>query len=517
MKNKLYKIFLLGFVLTFASCSKDYLETKPVDQLTEEDMFKNIVNAKAALNGTYRLLYQQLSGSEEDGHAAMMIAMDYLGEDVVFSARGTDQFYYTHRWQDHRHPENSLPLFAYRLYYRIISNANIILERIDGVPDATDREKTTIKGECLSLRAFGHFMLVQLYAKRYVGGAVNDQRGVQIMTKHSLESFPMSTVEEVYKQINDDLDLSLTYLNGAPKRLYKTHIDKSVALGLKARVCLTQQNYADAATFALQAVQNYSLMSRIDYLSGFNSIQNDEWMWGIQQKEEQVPTYGAFYAYMSSNFNSTHTRTNPKMINLQLYNTISATDVRKKMWCDDVNDTENYPGVINGIKLTPVEGQKRVRLMHNKFRVQNPVSRAGDIPLMRASEMYLIAAEALVEGGTANVPAAQDVLYTLAKNRDPLYTKPQDRDPVEPIPSQSSFRTEILNQRRIELWGEGFRFLDLKRRNQALARGLKNTTGVTSVWANVTSVAVGSNAWQFKIPQREIDGNPFLTDADQNP
>lgn len=507
MKNTLYKIFLLGLILTFSSCSKDYLETKPVDQLTEEDMFKNIVNTKAALNGTYRLLYQQLSNSEEDGHAAMMITMDYLGEDIVFSARGTDQFYYTHRWQDHRNAENALPLFAYRLYYRIISNANIILEKIDGVPDATDVDKKTIKGECLALRAFGHFMLVQLYSQRYVGGATNGQRGVQIMTKHSLESFPMSTVEEVYKQINDDLDLSITYLNGAPKRIYKTHIDRSVALGLKARVCLTQQNYPDAASYALQAVQGYSLMSRIDYLSGFNNIQNDEWMWGIQQKEEQVPTYGAFYAYMSSNFNSTHTRTNPKMINRQLYNTISATDVRKKMWCDDVNDVANYPGVINGIKLTPVETQKRVRLMHNKFRVQNPVSRAGDIPLMRAAEMYLIAAEAY---SFINDNDAKNILFVLANHRDPEYQTVSAK-------VGNDLKEEIYDQRRVELWGEGFRFLDLKRRNVRLYRGLYNVTGVTSVWANVIEVAVGANAWQFKIPQREIDGNPYLVKADQNP
>jgi len=143
--------------------------------------------------------------------------------------------------------------------------------------------------------------------------------------------------------------------------------------------------------------------------------------------------------------------------------------------------------------------------MHNKFRVANPVSRAGDVPLMRAAEMHLIIAESYQQMGTAYIENAKDALYTLLINRDPEYTRDET--------TGNTFRDAVRAQRRIELWGEGFRFLDLKRQNIALARGNKNTTGVNSVWANVTSVAVGSNSWQFKIPQREIEA----TGMPQNP
>jgi len=516
MKSTLYKIFILALIFTTSSCKKGYLETKPVDQLTDEEMFKNVTNTKAALNGIYRLFYQRLSGNDEDGHTSMMVVLDYLGEDVVFSARGTDTYYYTYRWQDHRSSENSLPLFAYRLYYRIIDNANIILEKIDSVPDATDSDKQTIKGECLALRAFGHFMLVQLFGKRYEASlkdnydtenlnSPNIALGVPIMTKHSLAPQKRATVAAVYQQINNDLDEAIVKLTGAPKRIYKTHIDKNVALGLKARVCLTQQNYTDAISYAQQALQGYSLMSRTDYLSGFNNLQNDEWMWGVQIKEEQITPSSGFFAFMASNFNSIHTRTNPKMINKLIYNNIPLSDVRRRMWCDDVDDVENFPGVIDGMTLKAVENQLRFRLMHNKFRVANPVSRAGDVPLMRAAEMHLIIAESYQQMGTAYIENAKDALYTLLINRDPEYTRDET--------TGNTFRDAVRAQRRIELWGEGFRFLDLKRQNIALARGNKNTTGVNSVWANVTSVAVGSNSWQFKIPQREIEA----TGMPQNP
>lgn len=513
MKSILYKILILGLIIAFSSCKKAYLETKPVDQLTDEEMFKNIANTKAALNGTYRLLYQRLSGNDEDGHTSMMVVLDFLGEDIIFSARGTDTYYYTYRWQDHRDAENSLPLFAYRLYYRIIDNANIILERIDAVPDATDTDKKTIKGECLALRSFAHYMLVQLFAQRYAGGAVNSQLGVPIMTKHSLAPQQRATVEAVYQQINDDLDAAISYLNGAPKRPYKTHIDKSVALGLKARVCLTQQRYPEAVSFAVQAVQGYSLMSRTDYLSGFNNLQNDEWMWGAQIKEEQTSPSSGFFAFMSSNFNSIQTRTNPKLINRLIYNNISSSDVRRLMWCDDVNDVENFPGVINSMTLKPVENQLRKRLMHNKFRVANPVSRGGDVPFMRAAEMYLIAAEAYSLMGAGEANNAKNTLAILAKQRDPLYY--EENGGISPN-SGATLTTEIRDQRRIELWGEGFRFVDLKRQynSSGFSRGNLNTTGYNSVWGSLnTTVSRDDVRWQFRIPQREIDA----TGMPQNP
>src|SRR5690606_3693114 len=150
-----------------------------------------------------------------------------------------------------------------------------------------------------------------------------------------------------------------------------------------------------------------------------------------------------------------------------LYNKIPTTDVRRLMWCDDVNDVENFPGIVDGNRLTPIPNQIRVRLMHNKFRVANPVSRGGDIPLMRAAEMYLIAAEAYSRMGT-EVDKARNTLAILAKHRDPEYNAENGGVSTN---SSTALTNEILDQRRIELWGEGFRFLDLKRQNTSMVRG----------------------------------------------
>jgi hypothetical protein len=72
---------------------------------------------------------------------------------------------------------------------------------------------------------------------------------------------------------------------------------------------------------------------------------------------------------------------------------------------------------------------------------------------MRAAEMYLIEAEARARQG--NNTAAQEALFTLAKNRDASYTKSTS--------TGATLINEIMFNRRIEFWGEGFRFTDLKR------------------------------------------------------
>ena len=49
------------------------------------------------------------------------------------------------------------------------------------------------------------------------------------------------------------------------------------------------------------------------------------------QLASQLPAYGSFFAYMSANFNSAHTRPNPKKINTKLYVALASTDIVKTL------------------------------------------------------------------------------------------------------------------------------------------------------------------------------------------
>ena len=67
---------------------------------------------------------------------------------------------------------------------------------------------------------------------------------------------------------------------------------------------------------------------------------------------------------------------------------------------------------------------------------------------------------------------------------------------------------EVLKSRRLELWGEGFRFLDLKRLNLPLDRtGANHSPVVTN---NLLTVPAGDKRWTWLIPQGEIDASQGL-------
>jgi hypothetical protein len=68
-----------------------------------------------------------------------------------------------------------------------------------------------------------------------------------------------------------------------------------------------------------------------------------------------------------------------------------------------------------------------------------------------------------------------------------------------------------MNSRRVELWGEGFRFLDLKRLNLPLDR---NGSNHNSALAVALTVPAGDNTWQWLIPQSEINANPLIKQND---
>lgn len=507
MKFKLIIILAVPFLLN--SCSDEDFNLNPTSGVSVETAFTSVENAQKTLNGVYRILYTQYTNQHRDGQGANMINFDAMGEDYVRTNLSYVYHYQSYRWLAHRNAaDDNVNGFAYAFYYIVISNSNMIIANIDAATGGS-AEKLIIKGEAQALRAWAHFQLVQLYAKRYNAAAVpNNQPGVPIMITDSPEGQPRASVEEVYAQINKDLDEAIINLAASPvsrSGSAKTHININVAKGFKARVALTMQNWPVAITFAREARQGVDrLMTNAEYLQGFTDIENQEWLWGIIQPADQVPTYGSFYSYMSANFNSAFTRVNPKCINSLLYAKIAATDIRKKLWWNGTTaDAPNFPGVLSTTGA-PVAGQTKSPYQHRKFLVKDPATRAGHIPYMRTAEMYLIEAEAQARSG--NDAAAAQALLPLARNRNPGYTLSTN--------TGAALIEEIMVQRRIELWGEGFRFLDLKRTNADLdRRGANHKPDV----ANILFVPAGDPSWEWLIPQDEINSNPAIEQADQNP
>jgi hypothetical protein len=490
MTKKLLYILIAVPVLIFNSCKKDYLDTNPTDAYPSEAVFTTVDGAWTAINGIHRSLYIQYDAQDQGGQGSIMINNDMLGDDLVMTAAGNGWFNSNYQWVTHRTTSATFLKFTYYFYYRIIANANMILANVDRA-SGEDGPKAIVKGQAQAYRAWAYWNLVQMYGKRYDATSNNTQLGVPLVLTNTTQPLPRATVAQVYAQINKDIDDAIVNLAGYDMAEIdnRSHISLNAAKGIKARIALTMQDWATAATNAAEAREGVLLMTNADYQAGFNDYKNREWIWGSHQNSEQTTYFYSFFAFMSANYNSSNVRTNPKAINSVLYEKMSATDVRRKVWSPD------------GTGVPVPSGGIKPPYINKKFLVATSSS-IGDVPLMRAAEMYLIEAEAkarLHQDG-----AAADVLYELMSNRDPQYTRS--------TATGDALLEEILTNRRIELWGEGFRFYDLKRMHQPLDRTGTNHSSVLT--NSLMQVPADDIRWEFLFPQDELNANGNIIQND---
>lgn len=485
MRNLFFFFSFCCFLLVSISCKEEFLDRTPTGSVDAGSAYATTGNALAAINGVYRSLMVRYQASQgHTGHPHMMLILDILGEDYVMGTTSNGWHFNEQRWVSHRSDVSVLTEYPFEMYYQAIANVNLAIANIDNA-EGPEIERNQVKGEALALRAWSYFNLVQLYAKRYVPGQVNSQDGLSLLLVPTTEGLPRSTVEDVYTQINLDIDAAITLL--PTSRQYKSHINLNVAQGIKARIALTQGNWSVAEQFAALARTGLTLMSQTQYQDGFSDISNPEWMWGFDHLEDQSEFFGGYHSYISSNYNSSNIRLCPKAINSLLYNQISATDVRRLMW---------VPAPTPANSIVP-PGGVRVPYMVQKFKLPGTPSTSamGDTPFMRVAEMYLIEAEA--EARQNKDAEAAQTLRSLIVTRDPNY--------AVSVNTGIALINEILLHRRIELWGEGFRFTDLKRLDAPLNRNGANHIPSVAV---LFDVPAGDVRWQFLLPLDELNNNP---------
>ena len=274
------------------------------------------------------------------GQGTNMMDMDIMGDDVTISSM-SDWYLYPYLWLNaHRNPHSAIAYFNYFFYYEIINNANLLIDNVKAAK-GSEEDKKAILGQAYAYRGWAYFQMVQLYGERYDAAGSNTGPGLRITLHSQSEVKPRSSVQVVYNQINSDLDSAIILLDGY-KSANKSHLNKSVAQGFKARVALTQQDWSTAATMAAAARNGYTLMDSTAYMSGFNDYKNTEWMWGSHQQENQTTYFTSFFAYMSCNFPAQNIIISPRAIQDSLYRQISVSDVRWQLW-DSTGTNSSFP------------------------------------------------------------------------------------------------------------------------------------------------------------------------------
>lgn len=137
--------------------------------------------------------------------------------------------------------------------YNTITNANVVIQEVPAVTDASESDKNELIAEALVHRADAYLALVNTYAKPYSSTTAASDLGVPLVLKETTtQSLSRSPIADVYAQIISDLKTAAPNLPAS--QLYTTLPARASAYGVLSRCYLYMNLYDSAGRYADSAL-----------------------------------------------------------------------------------------------------------------------------------------------------------------------------------------------------------------------------------------------------------------------
>lgn len=520
-----YKFLPALAALAFLGSCND-LDTEPMGATVTSQQKENVVandpsmaeasvNALPVMTKQYCGIYQNSNVQSDFGWPASMLFMDSRTADMPSTTSGYNWFSDGLSYAD-KNNNNRSTRFMWGTNYNMILACNSILKTID--PETTNETLQYYMAQALGYRAWAYFNLAQMYQFTYVGN--QDKPCVPIITEANsdqaaVDGAPRATVQEVYDQILSDINKSIDLLKGtghiAPAdRLGKQFITASTATGIRARINLVMNNWADAATDAQYVIDNSNCtpytIAEVSKPS-FWDASDHSWLFAIDVESGEVGNLHCWPGHFVTFYPGGYAQVGVyRMINKALFESIPATDVRKGWWCDENGQSANLDAAHAEVLYSYFEDPKEAAYINVKFdsyqSMFSGICYLNDIPLMRIEEMYLTLAEAQAMSGSAaaGVATLNSFMQTY---RNPQYNCS--------LTNATEIQDEIWKQRRIELWGEGLAYYDLQRLKKPVDR-----VGGGFEPSVVFNIPADSPLRIYLIPLSETQTNPQIPASANN-
>lgn len=484
--KRIYKtiVSLACLAMTFSSC-QDWLDLYPSDEIKEEYLFSSGNGFRTALNGIYKKLstFDLYGGNLTWGIVDAWGQVYYIGKAPT-EGRGKAMF----KIADFQFKNSELTPTTDAMWnaaWNIIANCNNLIQEA-AVADSMlfydrDLERRMILGEAIGLRAYMHFDLLRMYAPApsrnpgertfipYVDkypAYVNDRQTVEYCLKHVIADLKES------QQIMYDIDGKTTKFSA------KYRFDQ----GAPGELLFSMLRGYRLNYYAVTA-----LLARAYLYAGMN---NEAYAEAKKLIDEEDKT--KFFAAVESSYTATN---NFKSGNIKMYENIifalySPTDLVE--WDSEFNhngdgqldeDKQYYLSwsryMIEQIFGTDVEKDWRFlyqlepkfygdfyrSLKYYKQAESGIFGKVNNqtIPMIRMSEVYYIAAEAIYEqGDELKIKEAKKYLDKVRKGRG------LGAADYELVKSKSDFVDMIVNDARREFSGEGQTLYMFKRLNKVI-------------------------------------------------
>jgi starch-binding outer membrane protein, SusD/RagB family len=488
MKNSNTKILSIFLIASLFSCKKEFLEKKPLGQLTSETFFSTEEQAVQAVNA----VYQQLRVWET--HAFGFIGCtDIMSDDADKGSTPNDGLYQKDLDDFIHTADNASVKAVWTGYFQGVARANRAIEKIPAIT-MEEKLKARLIGEAKFFRAYYYFNLVRWFGD------------IPLITKPLAPSeFTQKrvTASEIYAQIEKDLLEASAVL--PEKSQYPSsemgRSTKGAALAYLAKVYLTKGDFTKAEQYAMEVINSkeYSLFpSYADQFLLENencsesvfeiqaALVNGETLGSTQWNQIQgvrgTPNLGWGFNRPSDNLVAAYEPGDPRREATILY--------VGEVLPDGTALVEDNPETFN-----ERYNQKAFTPQHLGFQENSP----SNIRIFRYADVLLIAAEAMNENGKAT--EAMAIINQIRKRaRGSLPANLVLPDLISK--SKDENRLLIWKERRIELAMEQHRWFDLIRQKRA---------SEVMQAAGKTNFTKGKHEL-LPIPQTEIDiSNGSLT------
>ena len=478
---------LIIMTLLMAGCKK-FLDVPPKDKIPQSALFIDQQGFKDALIGVYLGMDKSASGGvyglyTTDLSMGMLSTMAWNYDNATTPNVGVGSAFYNnvayYVYADAQVKQEITGIWG--AMYNNIANLNNILTQIDEKQTAfTGDNFNRVKGESIALRALFHFDLVRMFGQPPLAGA--NEKAIPYVTQFAIKPTPFSTVNAVLDSCIKDLLAAKELLGNAdtssilkaandPFTSYtQNHLNYWAVQALLARVYLYKGDLDNADKYAKAVIGSNKFPLITSNVASTTNI--------IRDRTFSQEHLFSVYSSNIKNYNADLFDRSGSAIPLRLlpagknavYTTGSgnASDYRYNSWFDNNVTATNVP---------------------SKFFQDNnlPYELQGIMPVMRASEMYYVAAEcankkADINGGVSLLNKVRQARGLNALN-------------AAGITNTDSLSTEIMREYQKEFIQEGQAWFYYKRLN----KDLKQVTSTTAV--------IPQDVYVFPIPDKEKEYN----------
>lgn len=221
---------MMGSVMFLSSCN-DYLDKLPDNRTlldSEEKVTNLLVSAYPENEAT--VICEMASDNAMDNGMRYTIESKYQQEAYL--------------WKDITDVSQDTPTGLWGSYYGAIAVANQALEAIKDLGNKPSMNPQ--KGEALLCRAWGHFLLANLFCQAYNPETADQELGLPYPTKPETTvkpAYERGTLRQLYANIEKDIEEGLPLIDDALYTVPKYHFNKKAAYAFAARFYLYYQKW----------------------------------------------------------------------------------------------------------------------------------------------------------------------------------------------------------------------------------------------------------------------------------